>query len=158
VIILQKIVDKLINFSATKDPSFVVGGHVDPYLYRWYLIPRNKFLNIYLHKFLRSDDDRALHDHPWVNASFLLRGEYTEHTIKAGGIHFRELLSEGDFRIRWSGKMAHRVEVSKPCWTLFITGPAYREWGFHCPDQGWVSFKNFTDSTNTGITGKGCDA
>jgi hypothetical protein len=58
VIILQKIVDKLINFSATKDPSFVVGGHVDPYLYRWYLIPRNKFLNIYLHKFLRSDDDQ----------------------------------------------------------------------------------------------------
>ena len=42
-------------------PHMVIGGAEDPYLLRWYLIPRNPFVNVYLHKFLRSDDDRALH-------------------------------------------------------------------------------------------------
>jgi hypothetical protein len=54
---------------------------------RWWVIPRNKFFNIYLHHFLHSDDDRALHDHPWWNVSILLRsGSYVEHTIAAGGV------------------------------------------------------------------------
>ena len=35
------------------------------YLSRWHIIPRNRYFNIYLHKFVGSDDDRALHDHPW---------------------------------------------------------------------------------------------
>ena len=44
--------------------------------------------NLYLHEFSRSDDDRALHDHPWLfNLSVLLSGTYVEHTIDAGGIH-----------------------------------------------------------------------
>lgn len=29
-----------------------IGGEDDPYLLRWYLIPRNKRLNIYLHQFI----------------------------------------------------------------------------------------------------------
>ena len=40
-------------------PHFVIGGADDPYMLRWYLIPRNRRFNIYLHKFLRDDDDRA---------------------------------------------------------------------------------------------------
>lgn len=43
--------------------DFTIGGHERPYLLRWFIIPRNRFFNIYLHKFLRSDDDRALLDH-----------------------------------------------------------------------------------------------
>ena len=59
-------------------PDLVIGGAADPYLRRWYVLPRNPVLNVYLHHFLRSDDDRALHDHPWVNASVLLDGDYVE--------------------------------------------------------------------------------
>jgi hypothetical protein len=65
-------------------PHFVVGGQDNPYLYRWYLIPRNRRFNIYLHKFLRDDDDRALHDHPWWFVSLILKGGYFErvrHTV-----------------------------------------------------------------------------
>jgi hypothetical protein len=40
-------------------PDQVIGGRERPYMLRWYLIPRNRFCNIYLHHFLRSDDDRA---------------------------------------------------------------------------------------------------
>src|SRR6185369_13137745 len=61
-------------------PHFVIGGHEDPYMLRWYLIPRNRRLNIYLHKFMRDDEDRALHDHPWWFISLVLRGAYTEVT------------------------------------------------------------------------------
>ena len=60
------------------EPHFIIGGRHRPYLLRWYLIPRNRFFNLYLHKFLRDDDDRALHDHPWWFASLILRGGYTE--------------------------------------------------------------------------------
>lgn len=61
-------------------PDRVIGENVDPYLLRWHLIPRNSFFNIYLHKFMRSDDNRALHDHPWAwNISLILRGQYIEH-------------------------------------------------------------------------------
>ena len=44
-------------------PHFLISDQADPYLHRWYVIPRNRFLNLYLHKFLRDDEDRALHDH-----------------------------------------------------------------------------------------------
>lgn len=36
----------------------------DIYLRRWYLI-RTPAFAVFLHKFERSDEDRALHDHPW---------------------------------------------------------------------------------------------
>ena len=54
----------------TRRPAdFVIGGAERPYLRRWWVIPRNRLFNVYLHQFLRSDDDRALHDHPWLTAA-----------------------------------------------------------------------------------------
>ncbi len=55
-----------------RDPDFVIGTADDPYLRRWWLIPRNPVFNLYVHHFLRSDDDRALHDHPWPSVSVIL--------------------------------------------------------------------------------------
>jgi hypothetical protein len=142
---------------ALKDADFVIGGPANPYLFRWYLIPRNRVFNIYLHKFLRSDDDRALHDHPWPNLSFLLAGAYTEHTIPAGGINVRTVYKAGDIKVRMPGA-AHRVELHDgPCWTLFITGPHLREWGFHCPDIGWRHWRDFTSAKHSGEIGRGCE-
>jgi hypothetical protein len=153
------IADRLIARARRRQPDYVIGGAERPYLRRWWLIPRNKLLNVYLHQFLRSDDDRALHDHPWASVSILLRGCYVEHTIAAGGIHERRLLTAGDTRVRASGRIAHRVElVDGPCWSLFITGPRYREWGFHCPEQGWIPWRRFTADDDPGAIGKGCDA
>jgi hypothetical protein len=150
--------DWLINWAKVRGPHFVIGGHERPYMLRWFLIPRNPVLNIYIHYFLRSDDDRALHDHPWINASILLEGSYIEHTIAAGGINHRHEYQAGDIKVRLSGKYAHRIELHKgPVWTLFITGPRYRRWGFHCPDAGWIHWKKFTATDDAGAIGKGCD-
>lgn len=137
-------------------PNFTVGRKDDPYLMRWYLIPRNPIFNIYLHLFIRSDDDRALHDHPWFNLSYILQGSYVERTIAAGGINHRTRRRAGQFKFRtpWH---AHCVEIEEPCWTLFITGPKIRTWGFHCTERGFVPWFDFVDHTDTGNIGKGCD-
>lgn len=122
---------------------------------RWWVIPRNRLFNVYLHHFLRSDDDRALHDHPWWNLSILLSGRYVEHTISAGGINVRTERREGETKFR-PAAAAHRIElIDGPCWTLFVTGPMIRSWGFHCP-RGWVHWKEFTKPENPGEIGRGC--
>jgi hypothetical protein len=165
----------LITRAMLRNPDVVIGGAQRPYLLRWWLIPRNPVFNIYLHQFWRSDDDRALHDHPWVNMSIVLEGGYIEHTIAAGGIHSKAPRNAGDVVLR-SPRRAHRIELltrrivtnedgkrtwttkELPCWTLFITGPRLRTWGFHCPDRGWVDWRAFTDPATNGATvGKGCD-
>ena len=65
----------ILNWAKARKPDFIIGGHDAPYLLRWWLIPRNRFFNVYVHQFLRSDDDRALHDHPWLlNCAILLNG------------------------------------------------------------------------------------
>ena len=146
----------IIERMTRRPPDFVIGGS-NAYLRRWFVIPRNRIFNVYLHEFLRSDDDRALHDHPWANLSILLRGRYVEHTIAAGGVNRRQTFVAGDWRLRWTGRIAHRVELTDgPCWTLFITGPRYRQWGFHCPDRGWVHWAAFTSPGDSGSVGKGC--
>jgi len=146
---------ELISWASSRPPDFLIGGSADPYLLRWHLVPRNRRFNIYLHQLRRSDDDRALHDHPWPNVSIILDGSYIEHTIANGGIHHRVERRPGDvvFRLPWA---AHRLEVDAPCWSLFLTGPVVREWGFHCP-RGWMHWKQYTDAQDSGSIGRGCE-
>jgi hypothetical protein len=143
----------LLKIPDQRKADFVIGGAERPYLLRWWLLPRNRFFNVYLHCFLRSDDDRALHDHPWSNASLVLSGRYIEHTT-AGA----RSAKAGDWRVRLLGSYAHRIELidDTPAWTLFITGPRYRSWGFLCP-QGWVPWERFTARDDKGAIGRGCD-
>jgi len=133
----------------SRAPDFVIG---DNYLRRWWVIPRNEGCNIYLHEILHSDDDRALHDHPWDNTSMLLDGSYIEHTPEgvfervAGSIVTRKATD------------AHRLEVpgGGRAVSLFITGPKLREWGFHCP-KGWRVWTEFVSSRDSGQVGRGCE-
>lgn len=133
-----------------RPPDVVIGGADNPYLRRWHLTPRGDDPALYLHHFLRSDDDRALHDHPWASVSIILAGSYLEHT-------------HGDIIVR-DPQSAHRVQLHTdtatgseiPCWTLFAVGPRVREWGFHCP-RGWVHWRDFTAGANGELVGKGCE-
>ena len=130
-----------------RQPDQIIGIN---YLSRWHVIPRNRVFNIYLHKFTGSDDDRALHDHPWYSLSFLLKGELIEHSFNK--IKSIPLL----LPVFRTAKFAHRLEVIKgPVWTIFITGPKIREWGFYCP-KGWRHWTEFTTEDGAHV-GKGCD-
>jgi hypothetical protein len=65
------------KIARSRPHDFTVGAARDPYMLRWWVIPRNKVFNIYLHNFMRSDDDEALHDHPWAfNLSIIVHSEY----------------------------------------------------------------------------------
>lgn len=123
---------------------------VSPYMWRWWKIPRNWALNCYFHIILRSDDDTALHDHPWWNFSIVLEGGYFEHTILAGGVHRKVWYGPGSVRFRPWGNFAHRLELATerdkysdpvgelPAKTIFVTGPTLRRWGFHHHPEKWV--------------------
>lgn len=115
----------------------------DPYLLRWWLFGTSKHLDdhgepqprrplglsFYLHCFVRSDDDRALHDHPWPFTTLLLLGSYIEHVTRTFFTvdvhdetgrelhHAREPIGrsvehhvEGDV-VRRQAYNAHRVEL-----------------------------------------------
>lgn len=62
----------LIDSIKSREPDFVIGDPNDPYLIRWWLRRDRAEGSIYLHQIRRSDDDRALHDHPWPSTSIIL--------------------------------------------------------------------------------------
>ena len=92
---------------ASRAPDFVIG---DDYLRRWYVIPRNPSANVYLHHIMHSDDDRALHDHPWANTSVLIGGRYVAHMAAPGGGEIRVTRHAGDVVSRQASD-AHRLEI-----------------------------------------------
>lgn len=141
------------------------------YLERWWVIPRNRLFNAYFHRFMRSDDDRALHDHPWVSVSIVLAGRFWEimpvDQDNPAGETYKLLRSRGEIIIRPKATFAHRIQLidgvdGQPmnAWTLFLTGPVVRPWGFWCP-QGWRDYKTFTTGSPDGThtyegNGPGC--
>lgn len=166
VIVILKIIQHLF---CHRHPDIVIGETDNPYLNRWH-IARNNWFSIYVHQFLRDDDDRALHDHPWASVSIVLSGGYFDVTPGPDGSQQRRWYGPGNVIFR-GATATHRVELRTrpntkmrwyfsweklPAWTLFIAGPRIREWGFHCP-QGWVHWRKFTAGKNGETIGKGCD-
>lgn len=155
---MSKLVKRLVR-PFWREPDFHIGGKENPYLLRWYLTERHPERHkIYLHKFLRDDDDRALHDHPANSVSIILRGGYLEHL--PGGVVKRRYPGMVVFR---KAEQAHRIELFRdkrgnviPARTIFIFGPKVREWGFHCP-QGWRHWSEFVSEVDSGNVGKGCE-
>lgn len=139
-------------------PHFYVGGQEQPYLLRWYLLPRNPLINLYLHKFVRDDEDRAEHNHPWICLSLMIRGGYIEHSCGTKTYRYAPSIA-----FRWSSHV-HRVELhedfetgeKRPCWTIVLTGPKVRTWGFFCP-KGFVPWFDFVDQRDHGNIGRGCE-
>lgn len=137
----------------TGQPHIKIGGEENPYLWRWYVIPRNPFFNLYLHRFMRDDDDRALHDHPWWFVSLVLWGGYYEHRAQLVVRHKRQSLGLVDVgrTVNERGLLSlayrdtadrHKVALRRdangkplPCWTLVLTGRTKRVWGFWCADD-----------------------
>lgn len=153
-----------IRLTKSREPDFTIGpADESPYMLRWWWLPRNRFLNMYVHVFLKDDEDRAYHDHPWASLSLLCRGKlkelfYTDVEIEFGGTPTGSRIIEAG---QWSyrpAKFAHRLIVpaqQEPPITIFITGPRIRSWGFHCA-QGWRHWKDFVDTTTKGAIGRGC--
>lgn len=171
--LLRKLLRDHIRVTQSREPDVRIPGDrsIPPYMLRWWKIRRNPFFNVYYHIVRRSDDDNALHDHPWWNFSIVLNGGYYEHLIEAGGINRRTFYPAGSVRFRRSGSFAHRLELERyganayptvqdeeiPVLTIFITGPVLRRWGFHHPLR-WVDAYDWDDFLrDQGINGTRMD-
>ncbi len=120
------------------DPRVIydrVGG--SPYLSRWYLLGRREDgsrwwspLDLYLHRFHRGDDDRALHSHPWSWAvALVLAGGYIEER-RVGDSVVRRIVRP--FRVVFlTSDTYHRVDLlGDESWSLFLAGPKVGTWYF----------------------------
>lgn len=170
----QRLLRAALAVMARRPADMLIGGAERPYMRRWWLLPRNRWFNVYLHDFQRDDDDRALHDHPWPSLSILLQGDLIETyapipALAAEPAHQRTRhLTPG--AIVWRGpRFAHRLALTwspramapRPAITLFIVGPRVREWGFWCPKGspagGWIPWKRFVSPDDPGAVGPGCE-
>lgn len=112
-----------------------------PLLTRYYLLD-TRWGAIYLHHLHASDEDRALHDHPWSFIAVLLSSGYYEHTPS-----MQRLGSVRTWRRRFSvlyrpALWQHRLELVRPTWTLVVRGPYRRVWGFITPG-GWLDWRAY---------------
>lgn len=123
------------------------------YQIRYFLV-QTRWLGVYLHCYHRSDNDTALHDHPWTNISIPL------------AVGFREIMPDPDmpgpgdpvriivrrkpwcwwapWRIvfrRATARHAIAIDDDKrgQVWSLFIRFRRWRVWGFN-PPTGWVPY------------------
>lgn len=116
-----------------------------PYLERYYVGTLLGY-HFYLHRFVRDDHERHVHDHPWKKAfSLVLAGQYIEQRgyvsdrIRVKGIRVRWF----NFIQRLPGShCVHRITGTQPeTWTLFFHGPWDYEWGFYTiDDQGHYEY------------------
>ena len=120
----------------------------EDYMERWFIIPRNKFFNIYAHHFFGSDADTP-HDHPWFSLGWILDGEYVEHTPYGSRVK-----KSGSITLRAPSSF-HWIEIDKPVYTLFITGPRWRKWGFLC-NKKWVPYDEYIAQSGSNRLASGC--
>ena len=126
--------EKLLHRLSARLPCrFIDGEHGEPYLERYYLLGAFGW-HAYLHRFVDSDPDRGLHDHPWRRAvSLVLSGGYEELRPRAPGSGEIVRRRLRPWRLNFlKGEDFHRVVLreGRPAWTLFMHGPRIKGWGF----------------------------
>jgi hypothetical protein len=133
----------LLRLSARLPCRIIDGEHGEPYLERYYVVGLFGW-HVYLHRFVDSDPDRGLHDHPWGRAvSLVLAGGYDElrfawHVgVPKPGARVAEPPIVRRHVRPWRlnllrGSDYHRVVLreGRPAWTLFLHGPRVKGWGF----------------------------
>lgn len=109
-----------------------LGDSVCPYAYRWVLIFFGYSLRV--HRWIRSDDKRYMHDHGWSFTTLVLKGHYFDVSEKDGVIS-RDKVHVFTYRKR-PAEHRHYVEVPEcGCWTILLCDRPRRNWGF------WISGK-----------------
>lgn len=104
-----------------------------------------------VHHILRSDDDRAFHDHPWSYLTVILRGGYFEVTpiYDRSGLYMgakHEWIGAGSIRFR-RAKTWHRLEIPEgsSAWTLFVTFKKQQAWGFLTKPDAKVYYRDYLE-------------
>jgi len=142
---------KLLNWIASFRPvRRIEDEHGDLYLLRiklWGWMPgttKHHRWSGYLHHFMRPDQDRALHNHPWKwSFSIILAGGYVEERQMEDGRIDTRYLRPGTINILGPENFHRITELhGKETWTLFIAGPKYKSWGFLDAERGFVGYRD----------------
>jgi hypothetical protein len=121
-----QLLNKLLYRITSHLPCRIISDGTRKYLERYYLFTLFG-VRFYIHRFVGSDPDRGLHDHPWRWAgSLILSGWYWEET------------RYGTHAVRWLnglvGDTFHRVILPdgiSEVWTLFFhRADKSKKWGF----------------------------
>jgi hypothetical protein len=157
-----------------RKPDLIIGPRHDPQTVRWHIFKWRGW-QLSIHKWLRSDSDRALHDHKADNLSIILNGGYWERFFHP----FSDPTIMGDTvapfvyteTFRWplvpyfrKAETPHSVRLpsdGKPVWTIWLRWPPKREWGYWC-EKGWVHnelYNKVADYYAEGVSevGRGCE-
>lgn len=144
----------LFLFSGFLRCRIINGNHGEPYLERYHLFRLPGGASVYLHRFLASDPDRGLHDHPWQKATgFILSGSYQELRLiekdQQASVAKRQFTPGKINHIR--GDDFHRIVLNrqKQVWTLFSHGKKCKDWGFlTIDDAGKSAYRAHDNVTN----------
>jgi hypothetical protein len=161
------IIESLLTRITNRLPCRIIDGeHGEPYLERYYLAGLDRLglrgWHAYLHRFVDSDPDRGLHDHPWDRAvSLVLCGGYDELRWCEPPAAAAETVDDAPpaapriarrhvrpWRLnRLRGTDYHRVVLrgGRPAWTLFLHGPRVKGWGFRRDAVAQVMAENAAD-------------
>ena len=153
---------------------YEIGREGRAYLTRW-VIWGSRFSGngskVYLHYFWQSDEEAALHDHPWPFWSLVLWGGYFEVTRVLHPEHVGVFIDQrkyakdrNGFWMHWNwygplsllkrdAKWQHRVALSykiRHPITLVWCGPKERSWGWWCK-QGFVPHRQSDKFAELGL-------
>jgi hypothetical protein len=167
---MNKLADWIISV-AKRNPYW----HLEGYMERFWIVPfaesgsanstgcfkaqwyRNPLIWIFqkcdiaarVHHILRSDDDRAFHDHPWPYVSIILKGGYFEITpiYDKSGLYCGKSwkwYGPGSILIR-PARSWHRLVIDEgtDTWTLFITGKYQQRWGFLPQPRTKIDYREY---------------
>ena len=125
----------------------IIQNYGEDYLLRFYIKHNGILPGLYLHRFFRGDQDRELHNHPWLwSFSFVLTGGYVEERLTRTGVRFKE---RKPLRFNFLlGNTFHRVDLvnkQSGAWTLFCSGSEVKDWGFMLESGAFVPHKEYLD-------------
>jgi hypothetical protein len=108
-----------------------------PYLRRYFVAgwsPRNGAAGpaVFLHHFLSSDPDDAVHSHPWTwGLSLILVGGYIEQRLTEDDELAARTYHPGEVNVLTPVDRHRIVLLERDCWTLFLAGPYGQPWTFY---------------------------
>jgi hypothetical protein len=125
---------KFLMWLSSKLPAREIRGEDGQAYLERYFVCRVFGCDVFLHRFVASDPDRGLHNHPWEwAASLVLAGRYLEALFDPLGGFPQRMRHAGSFA-SFGPDHLHRVLIvpGEDCWTLFVVGPrtAQNAWGF----------------------------
>jgi hypothetical protein len=117
-------------------PTDLITIDGQPYLERFFLLGSARSQGSARYHHILSSDPQDMHDHPWDFITTILSGSYVETTTDSECEY-----GPGSVLVRRAEHL-HRLTISSPVWTMVVTSPARRSWGYQVGAR-WVPWQSY---------------